>query len=554
MKLVIREYLSMLKESGELDTMLPDLLMSMNITPTSKPGIGTRQYGVDLEAVGIDKEDNKKKIFLFVIKQGDFDRDSWDTGKQAIRPTLNEIKDVYIKNITTNQNKNKIKKIIVCCNGEIKQNVKPNWDGYVSTNSNDKMEYEFWGADKLAELVTEYFLNEFLFPSTAQKQMRKTLALVDSTEYDLSDFFELIDFILNQHSDIKKQRIKNLRLLNLCLNILYHWSKEAGNIKHSFVASERLLLKVWNWYITNYKRKSDAILNEVAKINQTRFKIWYDYVVKVSPNFSVRDGLYGYGKGADEIEYPLLVFEQIGIIGLIGLDFYYAFIVNRKQEEFQTAVLISDFLEGLITNNNISFQPQYDGHITEINLALLLLFQTGKHDSAKEWIKMIVDRILVGFRLYGFFPVFDDSYDTLMDVKLKMSQASTESSTMIYNLLEWSVVLEDEELYNYILAQFRQDFPNIDLQLWYPDKEIENILYEKNALQHNGTMFTTKLYELSFNEFKNQVIKHFSQEEKPKELSFIKTGFPIIGLIASRHLRTPVFPFYWRTQMKEITN
>ncbi len=65
MRLVIREYLSMLKESGELDALLPDLLLSMGITPLSKAQVGVRQHGVDVAGVGPDPEDeNIVKLFL----------------------------------------------------------------------------------------------------------------------------------------------------------------------------------------------------------------------------------------------------------------------------------------------------------------------------------------------------------------------------------------------------------------------------------------------------------------------------------------------------------
>ena len=52
MKLIIREYLSLLKESNELDRLLPDLLLMMGIEPISHAQVGVRQYGVDLAAVG----------------------------------------------------------------------------------------------------------------------------------------------------------------------------------------------------------------------------------------------------------------------------------------------------------------------------------------------------------------------------------------------------------------------------------------------------------------------------------------------------------------------
>ncbi|MBQ9283401.1 MAG: hypothetical protein IJ207_14580 [Treponema sp.] len=74
MKLAIKQYLSSLKESKELDAILPDLLLAMGITTTSKPQSGNRQYGVDIEATGVDPADKKRKVFLFVLKQGNLGR------------------------------------------------------------------------------------------------------------------------------------------------------------------------------------------------------------------------------------------------------------------------------------------------------------------------------------------------------------------------------------------------------------------------------------------------------------------------------------------------
>ena len=66
MKIIIQQYLSTLKESKELDAILPDLLLSMNFQPITKPQIGVRQHGVDLATIGKDPEKNIQKLFLFV--------------------------------------------------------------------------------------------------------------------------------------------------------------------------------------------------------------------------------------------------------------------------------------------------------------------------------------------------------------------------------------------------------------------------------------------------------------------------------------------------------
>ena len=52
MKLIFSEYLASLKERGELDVIMPDLLSEIGFTVFSKPAVGTKQHGVDVAAVG----------------------------------------------------------------------------------------------------------------------------------------------------------------------------------------------------------------------------------------------------------------------------------------------------------------------------------------------------------------------------------------------------------------------------------------------------------------------------------------------------------------------
>jgi hypothetical protein len=122
LKLIIKQYLSLLKESGELDSLLPDLLLSMGIEPISRPQIGPRQYGVDVTAVGND-ENGKKTFFIFTIKQGDIGRSDWDGTPQSVRPSLVEIKEVYIPTHIEKKYQGLPKKIILCTGGEKKQEI-----------------------------------------------------------------------------------------------------------------------------------------------------------------------------------------------------------------------------------------------------------------------------------------------------------------------------------------------------------------------------------------------------------------------------------------------
>src|SRR6185437_12411164 len=85
MKLIIKEYLASLRERGELDAILPDLLSQMGLNVYSRPGRGTRQDGVDVGAVG-SIDGGPEKVYLFTIKAGDLSRATWDGNPQCVRP------------------------------------------------------------------------------------------------------------------------------------------------------------------------------------------------------------------------------------------------------------------------------------------------------------------------------------------------------------------------------------------------------------------------------------------------------------------------------------
>ena len=63
MRLVIKDYLTLLKEKDELDLLLCDLLLQMGYLMDNKPETGNRQYGVDIRAY------TETEVLLCVVKQ-----------------------------------------------------------------------------------------------------------------------------------------------------------------------------------------------------------------------------------------------------------------------------------------------------------------------------------------------------------------------------------------------------------------------------------------------------------------------------------------------------
>ncbi|UJF33736.1 hypothetical protein [Paenibacillus hexagrammi] len=548
MKLIIREYLSLMKESEELDSMLSDLLLSMDIEPLSKPQRGVRQYGVDIAGIGIDPEDQVKKVFLFVIKQKDIDRSSWDSGPQAVRPSLNEIFDVYIQTMISSDFKHLPKKIIVATNGDLAQTIQMNWKMYIDERRREgEIEFDFWGGDKLSILIQEYLFNEYLFPQYAQSYLRKTLAFIDLNDYDLSHYFKLIDETLFQRELTKeKDRLKVIRLLHLSLNLIFLWSDNADNLKPALLSAERVILRVWDWLIKNNLIYNDKMVNEFLKLESTRSSINNAYFNKIQKYCYIKDGLSGYG--AEEIEYPMLIFEQIGILSIMGLDCIYKsmFFENERNNLIENAKVVSDALIKLIKNNKASLYPLLDGHSNDINIALVLLFYLDKKDEMKNWLFELINHIFLNYRFNRRFPILSDSYEELIDIELNDLESKTESSTLIPIILEWAILLDFEQLYVETRDALVNILPKLNLQIWYPDDDSENFMYHTNALYESGSMRTSIDMPENFNEFKDQVLEEKEQHGDPQKFSFFSNGYLIIGLLSSRHFRTPVFPEYWR--------
>ena len=116
MKLIFMQYLASLKERGELDALMPDLLSEVGLSVISKPALGTKQHGVDVAAVGA-LGDGERSVFLISIKPGDLRRKGWDSGEQSLRTSLNQILDVYIGSRIPKRYKHLPVVVVLCIGG-----------------------------------------------------------------------------------------------------------------------------------------------------------------------------------------------------------------------------------------------------------------------------------------------------------------------------------------------------------------------------------------------------------------------------------------------------
>ncbi len=555
MRFILSEYITLLKEDGELDTLLTDLLMAMRITPISKPQRG-RQHGVDIAAVGLDPEDGNKKVFLFVVKQKNLTRSSWNKEVNSVRPSLDEIIDVYIPTTIDKRYEKLPVKIIVATNGEIVQNVKINWKNYVDKNSNRKRQYAFWGTGILVDLLDTHLATEKLFPSEYQSLLRKTLVFLELPDYNLSHYYDLLEKILSINEKQRQKILKRQKLIRLCLGIVFKWSQDIDNIKPALIASERTLLLAWNWIHRNDHFDKKYVKQELYSLFELKRVIGIAFFNKAHKHYRIRHSLHRYSK--NYIEYSLNSWEQLGLLASIGLTEiqYLKFIVITSPPEVNNKVYkgvlsIADALGNFISNNPPLNYPKYDEHCIEIALALQLLYQTGNVETATKWIKNLAISFHNNYEVNKDFPLFRTNFDKLVDIHNGDDSVEITSSTILTLLVEYSIVLQSEELYHQLRELIKQDFPKINLQIWFTTEDIEEFIASKCYSLNEGTLkHSIEIYE-DIEAYKKEVNEEINLYTKENAFVFYKSGFHIIGHLSSRHFRAQPLPVFWRRAIKQ---
>lgn len=557
--LVIAEYLRTLKERNELDRLLPDLLIEMGYVPIARPQTGNRQFGVDIAARGTNPDTGKAELLLLVIKQKDIGRAEWDGGDQAIRPSLNEIFDVYLRSHVEAEDIGKPVRIAVVTNGQRKQTIQAGWSGYVN-DQKDRALIEFWGLDELSTLIENHLLDEHVFQDEDRRELRRALALAGDVEYDQRDLHRLMLRTLRltpegmpaDPSISKKDLLKALRVINFAAHAFASWALGDGDGRQGLRAMERVLL--WSWHRV---RAFDAWESDKEMI-QALGSVWQGYLAvgrhyfeKLQAHCYVEDGLLGFASYSAELS--LLAFEQIGILASIGLPHVLTIAGGDEDTEVQrkNADIVADALASLIFGNGICNSPCFDRHSQDIVLGMMLLVLAGRTDNAKRWLQTLIRNIDYSFKAKRYVPISSDSMDDLADIggwhSGQTADKLMKTSWMIAVLAGWCVILGLDDSYRALRNGLVEEYPETCAQLWHPDKHIHEHLYFHAAHFSSGASEAP----IRLPEDPARWLEHMRvivESEQGKECLLTmgcKVGLPAIDLIASRHFGTPVAPAFW---------
>lgn len=559
MKLVIGEYLRALRERDELDRLLPDLLVEMGYVPIARPQTGNRQFGVDLAARGKNPKNGKDELLLLVVKQGDIGRGQWDTGVQAVRPSLNEIFDVYLRTHVEPEDRCRQKHVVLVTNGELKQALQPDWTGFVANHESSAI-LEFWGADHLADLVERHLLDEYVFRDQDRKHLRRALALSNDSEYDQRDLNELYLDCLGLERDgslrpipkNEKELVKALRIVSFSAHIFVAWSSSEGDARQGLKAMERALL--WSWHRIQF---ADGIA-QTLPVAEAFSALWVGYLVsahryfeKIQAHLVVEDGISGYY--SDGAEFSLVAFEQIGILASIGLSLK----LCRSNSEEVTRIhedgarIVAESLASLIENNGICSSPCFDRHCNDITLALSLLHVTGLADRARNWLAVLVRNVDYAYKVKRYVPISTDSMEGLVEEggwsggTADVRQMNM--SWLLPTLAGWCATLDMEDHYNLLSRESSSSYSGVCMQLWHPDAELYKCIYFKPAHFESGASEAPIKLPETMAAWRDHMAKIVAsnQSEIAASSPAKKCGMDAIDLIAMRHFKTPIPPIFW---------
>ncbi|WP_346394247.1 chemotaxis protein [Pseudomonas syringae] len=570
MKLVFREYLASLRERRELDVVLPDLLSELGFNVISRPSVGTRQYGVDVAAVGRDtdpkKEVSEEKLFLFSIKQGDLTRNDWDSGNQALRNSINEITDFYIPVRIAEQHKHLKVVICLCFGGEIHEAIQDIVTQYIKLKSDDRVSFQIWNGDYLAGKLTEGVLQQQLVDERLRSSFQKSVAMIDEPDIAYKHFSHLAKGLLGGNEDKPQAKLTSLRQVYICLWVLFVWARAAGNLEAPYRATERAILLAWDHIKTHIDSKQQKKIAEdlsqtFAELMELHFQIWDELLgKKILPYVHVKHGISAAVNTSTSVDINLKMFETLGRIAQRGLWLLWqvsqddatpqrcvkaeATDPSKFDEAFQLASQISQ----LIKQNPILLSPITDDHSIEIGTVVTFLSMIDKWQPlAQTYCDRLLESFWFTYSTHGRYPAIDASYRNLIEHPREATdmyrEGQTKGSTLIPLILAGATSRGETGNSSQFSAFAKESLSHCNMRLWLPGADSEENLYRGRP--GHGMALTSIPITADGAAAMRMLEAEISRDEHFMGLSAVENGHWPILVMACRHYRLPLPPQLW---------
>lgn len=558
MKLLVREYLASLKERDELDAILPDLLSEQGFNVISRPGRGTSQNGVDIAAVGTD-DDGVKKLFLFTVKRGDLTRKDWQGSSQALRPSLDDILDVYIPNRVPARYRTLPVVVCIAFGGDVHEAVRERLSSYTSQRCTEQISFVEWNGDKIAELVLSGILKEKFLPKEFRGFFQKAVAMVDEPDIAYKHFFRLVCAVHDQVQEAPRARLRAARQLNIAVWVLYVWARDVDNLEAPYRASEIALLVGWQLLrpIAGRRGKTaDALRFAVFQMMLLHLRIAGEYLdKKVRPWTDIEHGLSFAVGTRESLDVNLALFDVLGRLAMAGLWVHWFSSLETQSGAIDRERLMPGggasryFASGveLIKNNPALLLPCSDSQTTDIALFLLLALAVGEGASVTGWLEEMSNRLDIAFRIGQHYPISSSNYIDLLRRRAGASgeefEAAVSGSTLLPTLAAWLKALGRQDSVRILADLVGEKLGHCTLQLWMPDETTEERIYVPGV--GHGRAIANLPLDSSGDRLVEAISCALRDGKNEAELSVYRFGWWPLLLTACRHHKWPVPPSLW---------
>ncbi|MGJ8629029.1 MAG: hypothetical protein ACSHXB_18870 [Sulfitobacter sp.] len=561
MKIILKEYLASLKERGDLDkSVLPNLLAEIGLRVLNTPMIGTRQNGVDIAAVGkIKGEDREPFLYLFCIKAGNITRRDWEVSEQSVRPELNEIRDVYLRTNVAAEYADLPVRICLCCGGEIEETVLMNWAGYTNEHETDKVKYQEWNGDRLADLMMRSLLARELLEEEPRRSFQKAVAMVNEPAacYEYSRTF--LHSLLVEEGLPPKIQLLRLRQAYICLNAITTWAIEADNLESIYTVSELGVLLCWNVVRAQPTRrkptKHDQALNELLdQFVKLYLACSERYLAKTAYQHSEqRHALSVSVHSREALDVNLALFEILGRVAIRGI--WTALLSqNFVEEETELAKALRqstqrslDTMVQLINSNPTLNSPFKDDHMIEIALVMYLAQITEATDRFLPWLGSVADQTTLALVINSNYPTCFRDYADLLNHPARTDSSYREeacSGSILYPyLFVWMEQASSEDEKAEFRDRLAEFIPNSTHQAWLPDEETDKLVWKGDT--YHGVCVTDLSPQKGFEQVAETINLAIENCTDINEISAVKSGLGMLLLTACRHYRLPIPPHYW---------
>lgn len=545
---IIRDYIISLKEDKELDAIFPLLLNAMGFRIVSTPisSKGQSQYGKDVIAWG-EAEDGILYRWYFQLK-GNAAKDIDDhtfSMPDGVRASILAAKDTPFEDPAIPFFNNLPIKICFVHNGILKENTRPQYEGFINSEfpDNGAMKFERWDIERLTDYFAEFLFDENLFcDEESYKLLLKTLILMDAPGWTVGNVDRVIDVQLDRCPlDKANNRLikKTFAVLELLMELVLKYAVDNGNLLPAKQTSERVVLRTWVWILKNNKEKTKKILDLFNNLVLRHLSIYHEYIAKLIPLATIYKGLFQVGGGETErVFYPMRCYDFLNDL------LYYSIVVQAYNQDLQIQKDHVKMIADVINANSGFNSPLLD---TNSITLLILLRYTDANDKdgrlrkvVSNLIKNICFNVVLRHKDMKMWPeLYGNRRSVAKSVFSKSDEYTDASSLFLMTLIEIVAWMDGEDLYEFLRKEIVES--EVNLQVAYPveSNDLEVKLFEKRLYDEIAVETSFELPE-KLSDFKKSFRKMYNHISLRTE----KSPFYFLILLAHIHYQTDMFPDY----------